>query len=415
MKIKNLSLAAFALCGFFTAVIPVFAQNWTSNAVPDFGWTSVASSADGSKLAAVGNFSIYTSTNSGFSWISNTPSAEWVSVASSADGNKLVAAANTGVIYTSTNAGSNWLATLAPSTNWISVASSADGTKLVAAAGNGYVVNGITIPGLIYTSTNSGINWTPALAPSTNWQAVASSADGTKLVAVVAGMVDGGTNSIGEPYGVETDGLIYISTNSGVNWTPIAGTSFGWNSVASSADGSKLIAASFFGQLYSSTDFGATWVTNGAPNKNWTCVASSADGVRLAGIANLIEYGGSCQIYTSTNSGANWTDSDASNLDFRSVAYSADGTKLVASVYDGAIYTLQTTPAPCLNIVLSCTNLALSWIVPSTNFVLQQSSDLTTTNWINVASEPVLNLTNLQDQTTLPTPAGNYFYRLKSQ
>ncbi len=400
-KIPHLGIAVVLT---FTA--HAFGQIWTSNAVPNFGWTSVASSADGNKLVVVGNFSIYSSTNSGAAWISNAPSAEWISVASSADGSKLVAASDAGIyglIYTTKNSGSTWLATSAPGTNWISVASSADGTKLVAAAANGY----ITTPGAIYTSTNSGTSWTPTSAPSTNWQAVASSADGTKLVAVVAGVVNvNGT-------GYETDGLIYISTNSGANWTPIAGTGLGWTSVASSADGSKLIAASFFSQLYSSTNYGVTWTPNGAPPKNWTCVASSADGVRLAGVANLIKNGGSCQIYTSTNSGANWTDSDAPNLDFRSVAYSADGTKLVASVYDGAIYTLQTTPAPCLNILPSSTNLALSWTIPSTNFVLQQSLDLQ--SWTNLTITPTLNLTNLQEQVVLSPTNSSGFYRLQSK
>jgi hypothetical protein len=69
------------------------------------------------------------------------------------------------------------MATSAPDTNWISVASSADGTKLVAAVGGGQ----------IYTSVDSGATWTAADAPSTNWQSVASSADGSKMVAVVSG------------------------------------------------------------------------------------------------------------------------------------------------------------------------------------------------------------------------------------
>jgi len=38
--------------------------------------------------------------------------------------------------------------------------------------------------GPIYTSTNSGLNWTINNAPYTSWNCVASSADGTKLVAV---------------------------------------------------------------------------------------------------------------------------------------------------------------------------------------------------------------------------------------
>jgi hypothetical protein len=78
--------------------------------------------------------------------------------------------------------------TSAPLTQWDAVASSADGTKLVAGGSSG-----------IYISTNSGVAWTPAspIQPS----AVASSADGTELAAAIDGEA------------------IYISTNSGANWT----------------------------------------------------------------------------------------------------------------------------------------------------------------------------------------------------
>jgi hypothetical protein len=57
---------------------------------------------------------------------------------------------------------------------WNSVASSTDGTKLVAGV----------MGGQIYTSTDSGVSWT-ACESVRVWQSVASSGDGTKLVAVV--------------------------------------------------------------------------------------------------------------------------------------------------------------------------------------------------------------------------------------
>jgi hypothetical protein len=61
--------------------------------------------------------------------------------------------------------------------NWQSITSSADGTKLAA------VVSG----GSIYTSTDSGATWTERTsAGSRYWQSITSSADGTKLAAVVA-------------------------------------------------------------------------------------------------------------------------------------------------------------------------------------------------------------------------------------
>jgi hypothetical protein len=65
-----------------------------------------------------------------------------------------------------------------------------------------------------------------------------------------------------------------------------------------------------------------------------------------------------------------------------------------------------------MNITPTNCNLALSWIVPSTNFVLQQSCDLQ--NWTEMTNQPVLNLTNLQNQVILSPPGSNVFYRLKT-
>src|SRR5580692_604380 len=86
----------------------------------------------------------------------------------------------------------NWVQTSAPAQNWNSIASSADGSKLVAVVYSG---------GGIYTSTNSGTTWAQQTnALSENWALVASSADGNKLVAVTWG------------------GGIYTSTNAGIMW-----------------------------------------------------------------------------------------------------------------------------------------------------------------------------------------------------
>lgn len=144
-------------------------------------------------------------------------------------------------------------ASVSPTGRWTGVASSADGTKLVA------VVNG----GSIYTSSNSGADWVPRGTPQ-NWQSVASSADGTKLVAVVNGC------------------SIYSSSNSGADWVR-RGTPQSWRSVASSADGTKLVALVEGGYIYTSSNSGADWVQQGAP-RNWRGVASSADGTKLVAV-----------------------------------------------------------------------------------------------------------------------------------
>lgn len=65
-----------------------------------------------------------------------------------------------------------------------------------------------------------------------------------------------------------------------------------------------------------------------------------------------------------------------------------------------------------MNLTPTNGNLTLSWIIPSTDFGLQQSSDLM--SWMDVTNPPVLNLTNLQNEVILPPAGSNSFYRLKT-
>jgi hypothetical protein len=404
VKPKHLLLILAVWGSLFGALNPVFAQTWTQTSAPS-GADAVASSADGTKLVAVVNNWIYVSTNSGTSWTSNSvPLGPFFkSVTSSADGTKLVTASIVvGIcgIYTSTNSGVSWQQTSAPTNyGWNAVASSADGTKLVAVGSPAD-----TYVGPIYTSMDSGTTWVSNSAPILAWNAVASSADGTKLVAAGS-----------------SQPAIYTSTNSGTTWVsnciPDLLSEYGlyWQSVASSADGTKLVAAEEIGWIYTSTTSGMTWTSNNTPglNLSWQSVASSADGTKLVAAE---EYG---VIYTSVNSGTTWTSNSVPLGYWSSVASSADGSKLVAATWAyGAladaygIYTLDSTPAPSLNIAPSDSNLVLSWIMPSTNFVLQQNLDLTTTNWTDVTDTPTLNLCNLQYQVGLSPTNSSGFYRL---
>jgi photosystem II stability/assembly factor-like uncharacterized protein len=111
-----------------------------------------------------------------------------VVLASYANGTKLVAVVDGGNIYTSSDSGDTWVA-LASQKYWRGVASSADGTKLVA----------IQNWGNIRTSSDNGETWTdqgnilvsedqdPSIMAERYWNAVACSADGTKLFAVLYG------------------------------------------------------------------------------------------------------------------------------------------------------------------------------------------------------------------------------------
>src|ERR1041385_6552774 len=118
----------------------ILAQTCTPASAPAQNGLSMASSADGTKLAAVGCYGwLYLSTNSGATWtpaatVTNgpEPSRPWTSVACSADGMKFFAVANSNPVFTSTNSGLTW-SSHGPALSWNAVASSSDGAKLVAA------------------------------------------------------------------------------------------------------------------------------------------------------------------------------------------------------------------------------------------------------------------------------------------
>ena len=298
------------------AIIPVVdtlaGVNWLSVAgTGPRAWQAIASSADGSKLAAVvDGGQIYTSINAGQSWSAVAIDRNWQAIASSADGSKLVAVVDAGTIYTSPDSGANWTARDFVR-NWKSVASSADGQNLVAAE----------YSGKIYTSVDGGANWVPrdSVRP---WYAVASSSSGSNLVAAVYG------------------GGVYTSTDVGTNWVRRTTGDKLWAAVASSANGQKLVAAEVNGFIHTSTDGGTNWTAqSGSGARFWTAVASSADGSEL--VAST--YGG--KLYTSADSGATWVARDSDRLWF-AVAASADGGKLVAGTDGGLIYTSKDVNAP---------------------------------------------------------------------
>ena len=401
MKTMHLvSFAAMVFCFAFTAS----AQTWTQTSATTNSWSSIASSADGTKLFACagGNFIfggkpslIYASSDGGATWTQTlAPSNSWKCIASSADGTKLVAVA--GSLYTSADGGSTWMSNNIAPQGWKSVASSADGSKLFAIAA-----------GQLFITTNSGVIWSSQTIPigGVASSLIASSADGTKLFG------NGGNH-------------VYISTNSGTTWITNNSPSLTLWAVALSADGTVCSVVDGTGgpsgHVFTSTNDGVTWVTNNVPQWSWQNVALSADGAKMI-VAGWYSSGSPFgPIYTSTNAGLTWVSNNVPKSAWFGVTCSADGNKMMAvsagtnssSIGQGGIWMSQTTSSPQLNLMPSPTNVTVSWVVPSTNFVLQQSSDIA--NWLDVTNVPVLNLTNLQNQVTLPLSADSSFYRLKT-
>lgn len=203
---------------------------------------------------------------------------------------------------------------------------------------------------------------------------------------------------------------IYTSTNFGVSWRSNDVPQSGWQAVASSSNGKKLIAVSM-GLFETTTNGGLSWTSNSAPAERvWDSVASSADGKKLiTGIGGTADAG---PIYISTNSGASWFTNDVPKSSWFGVCSSADGNRLAAATTK--IYASYTPARPTLAMRQTNGNATISWLVPSTNFVVQQNTDLSTTNWVDMTNIPVLNLTNLQDEVTVPRSESNTFFRLKT-
>ena len=174
--------------------------------------------------------------------------------------------------------------------------------------------------GYIWTSTNRGDTWVQRTgAGSRSWISVASSANGVKLIAADQG------------------GSVWTSGDSGVTWTerPDVGPSpQTWSCVAISANGTYAAAGAGVpgvanGYIYWSDDSGATWTQTGAPQRNdWTSLTVSNDGATLYATGTG-QYTG--PIYKSTDSGTTWNliPFTGVTVGFYAIAGSSDGTKLI--------------------------------------------------------------------------------------
>ena len=63
--------------------------------------------------------------------------------------------------------------------------------------------------------------------------------------------------------------------------------------------------------------------------------------------------------------------------------------------------------------LVSPSSALISWPAPSTGYVLQQNTSLTTTNWVAVTNPPMV--VNGEMQITVSPTVGNRYYRLKYQ
>jgi len=181
-----------------------------------------------------------------------------------------------------------------------------------------------------------------------NWHALASSADGSRLYAASESC---GLSACSG--GVVDAGGIWVSSDYGVTWTAIGSTNGrNWFSIASNSNGTKVVAVDRGGDIWTSVDSGATWTARraGGAVRNWESVASSSDG------DNLIAVASDGFIFTSIDSGVTWTNYTPSGVTgFTGVSSSNDGSRLAVTTWASGLYTssnfgqtwtLRTLPAP---------------------------------------------------------------------
>jgi hypothetical protein len=314
-------------------------------------WNAIACSSDGTKVVAVPNAgNIWTSTDSGETWTQQTGSGSrnWARVAISSDGSFMAATVTSGFIYTSTDGGVTWTARMSDAArNWHGIAANSNGTNLVATVYNGQ----------IYTSTDSGVNWT-ARDSARAWRNCCTSADGTKLAAVVEG---GGAGNI-------PNGHIFTSSNSGATWTARATDQLrAWNGISCSSDGSVLAAIAPVahpgtgGFIHTSSDSGVTWTqrTPGVPGgqRTWAgAISVSGDGTKM--LAGSYSTSGeiafaNARLHRSTNSGVAWsrlayTNSKSGTWNLADGGI-ADSTALYVDMATGTSY-LPSDPSTLFNL-----------------------------------------------------------------
>jgi hypothetical protein len=317
-------ISAAALC---LAVNGSGAQGWHPTTSPA-QWSSIACSADGTRIMALPPSSpqevFYASTNSGTTWsaVGNDFATD---VACNGDGTAfIVAAPYDGNVMMQYSPTSGWSETfLAVGTQSSLVASSTNGMTLLSAGVYYTGYPSITNNDRILASLDGGFSWKVVLT-NVAIKALACSASGSTFLA-------GSTSKV-----------IYISTNFGVNWSSNLVDDLwpgSWNSLASSADGSRIFAASEDG-VFVSTNAGLHWTQIHAPD-SFQSIAVSPDGTQIVAAARA------GRVCTSTNSGLNWDQSTLSGLSgytnandiITAVAMSTDGARMFAAPLYGSIYT----------------------------------------------------------------------------
>lgn len=379
-------------------IIDFIAPPWELLQVPaQQEWTALATTADGTRLEALSTSKAFLSSDSGLSWTTNPiPSTSFGAVCISADGINVVVGTGGSVNIS----GPSYVSTNSGKT-FIKALTPNRNWASLACSGDGLRVAAVDASAhIVVTSTDRGMTWQTNSPPLFAWwSSIASSADGLKLI-VAAGGFNGSTN-----------GPVLTSADAGATWTSNSLPISNWRAVASSSDGHVLAAAQgglHPGGIYISSDAGKSWTLTAAPFTNWQSIALSADGKKLVALTRVARN----QLYTSTNLGGSWQSAVLPQAIWTALAISADGSTIFASG-DRNIVRLRTTDSPELTPVFEGGELRLSWVIGGAGYQLQQAPDLSGLHWTNVLPPPTPVLTNLRYQIDLPALGASSFYRLR--
>lgn len=187
---------------------------------------------------------------------------------------------------------------------------------------------------LVFKSTDGGVTWTSLatptpFSPTGNINNIVCSSDGSIVYICVKGSFPASR--------------IYKSTDGGSSWselTAVTGTGSGYIfAVACSADGSKLVYGRFGDYVYVSTDGGANvTAATSIGTDMWSRPTISGDGSTIY----ICGFGGDT-VYRSLNSGSSWsTVSGGTGKMIDYISCSSDGTKMVARSYSLTEYYIST-------------------------------------------------------------------------
>lgn len=221
-----------------------FGKNWSfRSTLTEFLW-HIVGSADGTKLVGANwGGKIFTSNDSGATWVDRGNQDAWWHLSSSSSGQLITGVTEKIGFKLSRDYGVTWSSPLpAPNGTYIQSAITPDGRKIL-----------VSDQQILRYSDDGGVTWT-ARTLEKKWSAVAMSDDGSHLYATE--MKDVG----------DTTGRIYTSTDYGLTWRA-SSISNSWWGIKSTADGKTVVAfaADTVDTAFISNDFGKTWQRSTVP------------------------------------------------------------------------------------------------------------------------------------------------------